>query len=343
MYGYRVNAWGSEPVWDELPDPIPGPNEVLVDVEACSVGLTVLNCMNGDLDNDPQLLPRVPGHELIGRVSGLGPGADPSLMGKRVAAYFYLVCGECAACRAGRDPQCANLAGWVGVHRDGGYAPQAVLPSRNAIAMPENLDPIAATVVPDAVATPVHVASRAGIGHGDRVVVIGAGGGVGIHMVQVARHYGAAVAGFDIADDKLAEIERLGASAVRSDDLGVVDPTRVFVDGAPTVVIDLIGTTATQRWAIDGLATGGRLVALTTFRDRAFEVESRELVFRELAVIGSRYANRSELITAAELVASGAVKPIISEVRGPAEVLDIHENLQAGTLIGRGALDWRQK
>jgi len=343
MYGYRVNAWGSAPVWGELPDPIPGPNEVLVDVEACSVGLTVLNCMNGDLDNDPQLLPRVPGHELIGRVTALGAGADSSLLGKRVAAYFYLVCGECDACRAGRDPHCANLAGWIGVHRDGGYAPQALLPSLNAIPMPESLDPIAATVVPDAVATPVHVASRAGIRDGDRVVVIGAGGGVGIHMVQVARHYGAAVAGFDIADDKLAEIERLGATAVRSDDLDAVDPARVFADGAPTVVIDLIGTRATQRWAIDGLAIGGRLVALTTFRDRAFEVESRELVFRELALIGSRYANRAELITAAELVASGAVQPIIGDVRGPAEVLDIHESLRAGTLMGRGALDWRQK
>ena len=97
MYGYQVHAWGSEPVWGELSEPVPGPDEVLIEVEACSVGLTVLNCMNGDLDNDPQLLPRVPGHELIGRVAALGAGADSSLLGRRVAAYFYLVCGQCEA------------------------------------------------------------------------------------------------------------------------------------------------------------------------------------------------------------------------------------------------------
>ena len=307
------------------------------------MGLTVLNCMNGDLDDSPELLPRVPGHEFIGRVSSVGPGADPSLVGRRVAAYFYLVCGECAACRAGREPQCSTLAGWVGVHRDGGYAPKVALPSRNAIPISDDLDPVAATVVPDAVATPVHIASRAGIGPEDRVVVIGAGGGVGIHMVQVARHHGASVAGFDLVDAKLAEVERLGATAFRSDDLETVDASSLFPDGPPTVVLDLVGTSAAMRWSIDGLAMGGRLVALTTFRDRGVEIESRELVFRELSLIGSRYSHRSELTEAAELVGSGAVEPIICTVGGPEDVLDIHEQLRAGTLVGRGALDWRRQ
>ncbi len=337
-----MHSWGAELVWEELPDPVPGQGEVLIDVEACSVGLTVLNCMNGDLDDAPGLLPRVPGHELIGRVTSAGPGADSALLGRRVAAYFYLVCGECAACRAGREPRCSALAGWVGVHRDGGYAPKVALPSRNAIAISDDIDPIACTVVPDAVATPVHIASRASIGPEDRVVVIGAGGGVGIHMVQVARHHGARVAGFDLIDAKLAEVERLGATAVRSDDLGSIDPSRVFADGPPTVVVDLVGTPAAARWAIDGLGMGGRLVALTTFRDRGVEIESRELVFRELSLIGSRYSHRSELAEAAQLVASGAVEPIIGAVRGPEDVLDIHDQLRSGTLVGRGALDWRQ-
>lgn len=340
MYGYRAHSWGSDPVWEELPDPTPGVGEVLIEVEACSVGLTVLNCLNGDLDNNPELLPRIPGHEFIGRVIALGAGAEASLLGRRVAAYFYLVCGLCDACRAGREPQCSDLGGWVGVHRDGGYAPLAVLPSRNAVPLPDDLDPVAATVVPDAVATPVHIASRAAIREGDRVVVIGAGGGVGIHMVQVARHFGGEVVGVDIAEDKLAEIERLGARAVTPNDLEASAAGDLFTDGAPTAVIDLIGTRSTHRWAIDGLAMGGRLIALTTFRGREFEIESREFVFRELSLIGSRYANRSELVTAAELVASGEVEPIIGDVRGPADVLEIHSSLRSGTLLGRGALDW---
>ena len=297
MYGYRVHAWGSEPVWGELADPVPGPDEVLIEVEACSVGLDGPQLHERRPRQRPQLLPRVPGHELIGRVTAWAPGADLEPVGSTGRGVFLSRVWRVRCVPRWPRSACSNLGGWVGVHRDGGYAPLAVLPSRNAIPMPDELDPIAATVVPDAVATPVHIASRAGIGDGDRVVVIGAGGGVGIHMVQVARHFGGTVVGFDLADDKLAEIERLGATAVRSDDLDALDASGLFADGAPTVVVDLIGTRATQRWAIDGLAMGGRLIALTTFRDREFEIESRELVFRELSIIGSRYAYRSELAT----------------------------------------------
>ncbi len=340
MEGYVVRRWGSAPEWSELADPEVGPGEVLVQVEACSVGLTVLNCINGDLANDEALLPRIPGHEFVGTVADVGDGADRSLIGRRVAAYFYLTCGSCPTCVAGLDPRCERLAGWVGVHRDGGYAPLATLPAGNAIPLPDELDPISATVVADAVATPVHVAARADITSDDRVVVIGAGGGVGIHMVQVAAHRGAIVAGFDIVDDKLALIEAHGAIPVNSGDLDGLAPDRVFPGGRPTVVIDLIGTTATARWAVDGLAMGGRLLQLTTFRQRPVSIESREMVFRELSILGSRYANRAQLTEAAELVRSGAIKPVIGAVGGPQDIPAMHDQLRAGTLAGRGALDW---
>lgn len=83
------------------------------------------------------------------------------------------------------------------------------------------------------------------------------------------------------------------------------------------------------------------MVALTTFRDRAEEIESRDLVFREISVLGSRYANRAEVAEAARLVASGAIRPVIGATRSPGEVLEIHDLLRTRALIGRGALDWR--
>ena len=342
MFGYRIHDWGTAPRWEEISDPVVGPGEVAIDVEACGVGLTVLNCIDGDLADDSALLPRAPGHELVGRVTEVGAGASGDLIGRRVVAYFYLICGVCPSCVAGREPWCEKLQGWVGVHRDGGYAPHVVLPARNALPIPDELDPVQATVVPDAVATPVHVAARAGIEETDRVVVIGAGGGIGIHMIQVAGYSGASVAGFDVGGDKLAAVEQHGAVPFDSSDFSGIDAHRLLPGGPPTVIVDLIGTTESTRWSLEALDMGGRLVALTTFRDRPQKFESRQLVFREAAVLGSRYATRAQVTQAAELVAGGAITPVIGAVAAPEGVLDIHEQLTEGTLIGRGAIDWRR-
>lgn len=342
MFGYRIHQWGTTPIWEEIADPTPGPGEVAIEVEACGVGRTVLNCINGDLNDGRASLPRVPGHELVGRVTGLGGDAPTDLLGRRVVGYFYLICGVCASCTQGREPWCEQLGGFLGVHRDGGYAPRVVLPARNALPLPESLDPVAATVVADAVATPVHVANRAGIEAHDRVVVIGAGGGVGIHMIQVAAARGAVVVGLDVGAEKLAAVERNGALAVDSSHFEEMDADELFPAGPPTVIVDLVGTDDSTRWGLEALGMGGRFVVLTTFPDRFHNFAPRRLVFREGAVLGSRYASRTEVIEAARLVARGDVTPVIGTVRGPADVLDIHEQLNAGSLIGRGALDWRR-
>ena len=117
-------------------------------MDACGVGLTVLNAIQGDLTDDRATLPRVPGHELVGRVAETGAGVATDLVGRLVAAYFYLSCGSCPECLAGEDNRCRRLAGYVGVHLDGGYGSVVTLPARNLIPMPDGLDPIAATVVP---------------------------------------------------------------------------------------------------------------------------------------------------------------------------------------------------
>jgi D-arabinose 1-dehydrogenase-like Zn-dependent alcohol dehydrogenase len=337
MKGYRLHEWGDTLVFEDLPAPSPGPGEVLIEVEACGVGLTVLNAMRGDLDNNPDLLPRVPGHELAGRVIG----GSSELLGRRVVAYFYLSCGRCHWCSTGWEQRCENLAGWVGVHRDGGYAQLAVLPELNAVPIADDLDPVASTVIPDALATPVHVVRRASIGPGDRVAVIGAGGGLGIHMVQVARLTGATIAGLDVAGEKLDLVERFGAIPVDSTEISRLDGNEVFAGGLPTVVVDFIGTNDSMRWAIDALGPGGRLVQLTTFRDIAVSVTPRETVFRELSILGSRYATRAEVLQAADLLQQGQVEAVIGKTVTPSGIPELHQQLQQNRLLGRGALDWR--
>lgn len=341
IQGYRIHQWGEDPQWESFEISDPGPGEVLVRVEACSIGLTVLNCIRGDLANDPKLLPRVPGHEVVGRVEAVGDGVVSLSVGQRVMAYFYLSCGTCHACRAGHDSLCPNLAGWVGIHRDGGYAPYTRLPAQNALPLPEGIPAPEAAAIPDGVATPLHVCkTRAKIQPGDRVAVIGAGGGIGIHMVQMARLFGGSVAGLEINEDKFEFIKEAGATPVHSQSFDEIDFKEAWGRESPSVVIDLVGNSASLKWGLESLSTGGRMVVLTTFRDVNMQVDPRELVFREISLLGSRYASKAELLEAAELVSTGQIRPIVSHIVPPEHVDDVHQALREGTLLGRGALDW---
>jgi propanol-preferring alcohol dehydrogenase len=334
-----LHAWGGPLTYGEYRDPTPGPAEVLVAVRACGVGLTVVNYMKGNLGR-PETLPRVPGHEFAGVVVAVGPGVSAVQTGDRVVSYFYLTCGRCEWCRSAREPLCRNGGGYVGVHRDGGYAELAVLPEANVLPLPDRVPFVEATVIPDAVATPYHVcASRAQVRPGDQVVVIGAGGGVGSHMVQMARLFGGRVVAIDAGEAKLEHCRRLGAEAafdIHASDAR--DRARAALDGGATVAIDLVGSRETLAWAFGLLAPGGRMVLLTTFEGAGLDVLSRQMVMGELTILGSRYCSRAEVLAAGRLVQEGRIAPVVSEVRPLVGVETLHDMLRAGTLRGRGAI-----
>jgi propanol-preferring alcohol dehydrogenase len=337
MRAQVLHAWGDALVYEEVEAPGAGVGEAVVRVEACGVGLTVLNYMNGNQGRRPELLPRIPGHELVGTVVETGAGVTTLRVGERVMAYFYLACGACDYCRLAHEPLCRNLRGNVGVATNGGYAEFCVLPAFNLLPVPDGISPVEATAIPDAIATPLHVSRRAGIGPGDLVMVMGAGGGVGVHMTQMARLFGARVVGVDIGGAKLAAAREAGAAEVL--DFGG-DPraARAGLSGPITVAVDLVGAPETLSFCLDALDRRGRLVVLTTFPGVTAAVAPRRLVHDEITVLGSRYASRWEVSRAAELVAERRIRPVVSEVTGLERVGELHTRLRARTLIGRGAI-----
>ncbi|WP_255152300.1 alcohol dehydrogenase catalytic domain-containing protein [Halorarius halobius] len=338
MQSLQLDEWGGGLTARDVPVPEPTPGEVLIEVEATSVGLTVRNAINGDLGDDPAALPRIPGHEIVGRVTELGSEALPFDAGDRVAAYFYLVCGRCDACLSGHESLCANFEGFVGVATDGGYAEYVSLPAESVVRLPDDIDPVAATAVPDAIATPYHIVSeRAGIDPGDDVLVLGAGGGVGIHLVQLADHFGGEVTAVDRVDAKLDRCRELGAAHTLNTDeqslAAFADSEGIEYD----VAVDFTGSMDLLEESVSALATRGRLVNLTGFPGRSFDVSPRELVMDELEVVGSRYCSRYELARSAELVAEGVVEPVVSEVVELDGVEEMLATIAAGELVGRGA------
>ncbi len=338
MRAQVLHEWGGEVKLGEVPTPRPGPAEVLVKVEACGVGLTVLNNMKRDRGALTRL-PRIPGHEAVGTVAELGAGVEGFKTGDRVMAYYYLSCGNCDLCRAAHEPLCRNLKGNVGVVSDGGYAEYLALPAFNLLAVPEGIDPVPATAIPDAIATPFHVSRRAGIGPGDLVMVLGAGGGVGIHMVQMARVFGAEVVAVDLGPHKLAATRQAGAlAAVDFAAPDAADAVRAVAPHGVSVAVDLVGHRDTLSFALELLDRRGRLVVLTTFTGVTADLTPRLLVRQELTVFGSRYTSRWELAQAARLVANGRIRPVVSSVVPLERVTELHAALRARTLLGRGAI-----
>src|SRR5258705_1405007 len=197
----------------DMPMPQAGPADVLVRVHACGIGLTVVNLLA--TPGRVTSYPRIPGHEIAGDVVGIGAAVRSIKVGQRVTNHFYLTCGQCKQCRAGRETLCLNQRGNIGAAIDGGYAEYIALPERNIVSIPDSVSYVDAAVASDAIATPYHAGQKeARLVPGDSVLIVGAGGGVGIHMVQMAKLCGARVLAADIGDDKLALAKSMGADAV---------------------------------------------------------------------------------------------------------------------------------
>jgi 2-desacetyl-2-hydroxyethyl bacteriochlorophyllide A dehydrogenase len=333
----RTHEWGSELQLEDIERPTPGVNDVVLSVEATGVGRSVVNVTNGDITDNSDHLPRIPGHEIVGTVVETGNGVESLSEGDYVATYMYLSCDQCGYCRRGQESLCQDLDGLVGAHVDGGYAEYVCLPAANVLTIPEVLDPIEATTIPDAIATPYHVAMEQGaIATGDDVLILGAGGGVGIHMVQVADYFGGSVTAVDIVDSKLKSCAEHGAE--RTVNVQIKSLSEQLSALTYDVIVDFTGDTALLEEALGLLAPHGRLVNLTTFPDRTMDFAPRDLVFQELQVLGSRYCSKAELLESAALVAEKVVTPVVSETVSLEGVADLQDRIVANEVLGRGAV-----
>ena len=325
---------------ETVPDPTPGPGEAVARVHACGAGLTIHHARAGRTRVD---YPRILGHEIAGEIVAVGSGVSEVHVGDAVTAYFYLTCGHCHWCRINRETLCDNLAGHIGRDIDGGYAEYMKAPARSFIKLPPDLDwrnqPAEAAVICDAIATPVKVIRKARLSYNDTVAVFGAGGGLGLHMLQVARWAGAKkVIGVDVMASKFEACLKAGADYCVDATAGqVVEQLREFTQGKGVdVAIDFVGASECGAAALRAMNKGGRLVLLAG-HGKGFNTEAL-LQRGELEVMGSRYATRQEVIEALELVARGALRAIVNEKVPLAQAEAVHQRLDRGLVTGRAAL-----
>lgn len=322
---------------EDVPVPQPGPGEALVRVRACGLGLTLVWNRKGR-GGARDKLPRIIGHEIAGDVVESGPGVTNFKPGDRVNVYYYLTCGDCRWCNVGRDDLCDNLAGYVGRQIDGGLAEYVKLPVRNLCHIPAELGYVDAAVTADAIATPVHVLrERAQVKAPETVLIVGAGGGVGIHMVQMAKVLGARVIAVDISAEKLALAKEMGADElINSREVGFDEEARRLTRGRGVdVVVEMVGLTETLEASLRSLGKGGRLVLVGTYDDGAILPLNSRSLSGELTITGSRYCTRQQLAEAVELVAQGRIRPAVTRICPLEEADEVLRSIERLELSGR--------
>ena len=255
---------------------------VRIRVEACGVCHSDSATVEGIL---PIEWPRVPGHEVVGRIDLVGEGVEGWVVGQRVGVGFLGgSCGHCEYCRDGDLVNCVNQ-GFTGVQQDGGYAEVMIAKASSLMAVPDELSSVDAAPLLCAGLTTFSALRNSPARAGDLVAVLGVGG-LGHVGVQYARHMGFEVIAIDRGGDDKAELaKKLGAHHYV--DSAVTDIAKALQErgGAQVVLVTASGGKAVAA-AVKGLRRGGVVISLGA-TDEPIELSAFELLFKSLGVAGA--------------------------------------------------------
>ncbi|MFF5582885.1 NAD(P)H-quinone oxidoreductase [Streptomyces hygroscopicus] len=305
-------------VWAEVPDPVPGEGEVLVDVAAGGVNRADVLQRQGFYP-PPSGAPSYPGLECSGRISALGPGVTGWAVG---------------------DEVCALLAG-------GGYAEKVAVPSGQLLPVPEGVDLVTAAALPEVTATVwSNVFMISHLRPGETLLVHGGSSGIGTMAIQLAKAVGARVAVTAGGPKKLASCRELGADILidyREQDF--VEEIRCATDGAGAdVILDIVGAKYLAR-NVDTLAVNGRLAIIGMQGGAKAELNLGTLLSKSAAVTATGLRSRSLAQKAAiiaavrehvwPLIGSGRVRPIVYRTVPMRESGEAHRLMESSEHVGK--------
>ena len=322
---------------EDVEIPSPGPEEVLVQVMACGADITDWKILDG-FAYIPKL-PIVLGHETAGVVAKVGSQVTGFKPGDRVAVYNYFYCGKCSYCRARREQLCVNMAGLMGIlERDGGYAEYTTVLARQLVRVPENVAWHDAAVCCDAGITAVHAVDRSGVKLGETVLVIGVGG-VGAVVTQLCKLAGARVVTVDQSEVKAQRAREMGAdAALNSRTVDIAEAVLDMTEGQGVdCVMDVVGVEETMTYGMDSLRRGGRLV-LVGYTEERYPLKGEQLDQNELTIIGTRGGRMLDLINTVQLVSSGKIKSIVTDLYPLEKANEALAFLRTGNALGRVVL-----
>lgn len=316
----------------------PGPREIRIAVNACGVCFHDVVVRNGTFRRGVDM-PVILGHEVAGTVEKLGSGVREFRHGDLVATTIHgHVCGHCSHCRSGQETSCPERIFLGDAGLNGGYAELVCVDADAALKVPAGISPEEASIVACTIGTELNaVRDVGGVRIGERVLVTGAGGGLGLHGVQLARLAGAFTIALTTTRSKVAHIRDAGADEVilveRGEDFS--GEVHRLTDGRGVdVAIDNVGSPVFEG-VRRSMAYGGRFVLVGQLTGEFISINPAQLFLHNVAILSAKGVSRAQLGDALDLVSRRRIKPAIENVYRLDDAAETHRLVEAGLSTGR--------
>jgi len=326
---------------EQVPAPRPRSGEVLLKVQATALNHLDIFARQGlkGIGVPPIRLPHVSGVDIAGCIVEYGPRLEPSRQhlpeGTRVLVYPSTGCNVCRACRRGDYSMCPQYK-IIGEHTWGGLAEYVKVPAQNVVAIPEAISSTVAAAIPAAFTTAWRgVITVANVGPADRVLVVGASGGVGSAQIQIAVAAGAEVIGTASSATKREQVLALGASAMFDSTGDWESEVRKWTDGeGVNAVFDCVGG-PTVRHSLRCLAMGGCLVLSGATGGDTADLSIREIYQWHRRIFGAPMGSWQDFLHVTDLVWRGVLQPVIHSVYPLDEIADAERELEERRHFGK--------
>lgn len=322
---------------EEVPDPEPGPGEVVIEVHAVSVNRTLDLVVRAGNYERPVALPHVLGVDPSGIVVAVGEGVTTPKIGDRVATSSTFRTNQPEL----RFKGIANI-NMLGVTCWGGYAEKVKLPAQNTYPIPDGLDfPTATVITRHFPMAYMLIRDRGQVKKDDWVLVMGAAGGLGVCCIQVAKNLGAKVIGAAGADERVKLALELGADYgvnYRTQDLEA-ECQRITEGQGVNVVAENIADPTIWDGAFNSLTRNGRLVTAGAHGGGKVTLDVNRLYLRQISILGGTGSTRDDYISSLKDAAAGKLKAPIDDIMPLSKAVEAHEIVDARDTLGKIVLD----
>jgi len=339
MKAVRIHEFGGPEVlhYEDVPDPRPRRDQVLVRVKACALNHVDLWIRKGLPGVN---LPHTLGADIAGEIAEVGEYVAGFKSGQRVLLAPMHFCNHCARCAAGLQNLCPEFT-VLGHRVDGGNCQLIAVPAVNVIPIPDRVDFNQAASVPLVFLTAWHMlVARGNIRPGQTVLVLGASSGVGIAATQVAKLFGARVITTAGDETKLEKARALGADhGINHYQQKISDEVRKLTSKEGVdIVIEHVGS-ATWEESLKCLKPAGTLVTCGATTGFDARIDLRFLFARQVSLLGSYMGTMGELHEVLAHVFAGRLKPVVDRVFPLAEIRAAHDYVEKSQMFGKVVLN----